>query len=358
MRALFATSYLIVAASVWAMDSGDSVLLASRRAGLIEAFSLETLKTTSRIRLPSRVEHVASDPSGNRLFVALPLKADAKGCCALFALDLRTLQATFLVEPALVASATMDRVLTQRGNVGIEIFDSHSLIRLPTMKAPGVYQMRGSPSGRWLAGTTTFPSPSLDLFDLTQGTMVWRAPFEEGQSLTGAWIGEQYYLFSADPKARVRLWLVKPDHPELSEPLPVSLPETATSGCKPVSPSVLASGDRLVIFEGFGGKLDRRRDCPNTPGGYALVDPKTGVATNRLAPSCHFSQLVGGVDGRYLYGLDVGDIQWEHVRVVKLDAVSGAIVGTKKLQDGVWFLTSGIIPQEIEGHLDLTAIVH
>ena len=63
MCALFATSCLIVAASVWAATSGDSVLLASRRAGSIEAFSLETLKTTSRIRLPRRVEQVVSDPS-------------------------------------------------------------------------------------------------------------------------------------------------------------------------------------------------------------------------------------------------------------------------------------------------------
>ena len=156
----------------------------------------------------------------------------------------------------------MDRVLAQRGNVGIEIFDSRSLIRLPTMKPPGVYRMRGSPSGRWLFGTTAFPSPSLDLFDLTQRAMVWRAPFEEGQSLTGAWIGEEYYLFSADPTARGRLWLVSPDHAKLSESLPVSLPENATSSCKPVLPSVLAAGNRLVIFEPFGGKLDRRMTAP------------------------------------------------------------------------------------------------
>jgi hypothetical protein len=356
-RRLFTAGCLIFAASVWAAP-GDSVLLASRRDGLIEALSPETLETTSRIRLPSRVERLVSDPSGTWLFVALPLKADPKGCCALFALDLRTLQATFLVEPALGASATMDRVLAQRGNVGIEIFDSHSLIRLPTMKAPGVYQMRGSPSGRWLFGTTTFPSPSLDLFDLTQGAMVWRAPFEEGQSLAGAWIGEQYYLFSADLTTGGRLWLVSPDRPRLSESLPVSLPENAISGCKPVLPTVLAAGDRLVVFEGFGGKLDRRRDCPNTPGGFVLVDPKTGVATYRLARSYHFSQLVGSADGRYLYGLDVGDVRWKHVRVVKLDAGSGATVGTKKLEHDVWFLASGTIPQEIEGHLDLTAIIH
>ena len=356
-RRLFTAGCLIFAASVWAAP-GDSVLLVSRRDGLIEVLSPETLETTSRIRLPSRVERLVSDPLGTRLYVALPLKADPKGCCALFALDLRTLQATFLVEPALGASATMDRVLAQRGNVGIEIFDSRSLIRLPTMKAPGVYQMRGSPSGRWLFGTTTFPSPSVDLFDLTQGTMVWRTPFDEGQTLAGAWIGEQYHLLTADPKAQGRLWLVSPDHPKLSDPLPVALSENASPGCEPISSSILAAGDRLVIFEEFGSKLDRRRGCPNAPGGFVSVDPKTGVATERLARSYHFRQMVGSADGRYLYGLDVGNIQWKHVRVVKLDAVSGTTVGTKKFEDGVWFLTSGIIPREIEGHLDLTAIIH
>lgn len=348
---------LMFAAVAWSA-SGDPVLLASRRAGLIEAVSLDTLETTSRVRLDRSVESVASDPSGKQLFVALPSSPESKGCCALFALDLPSLRLTRLVGPALRATATLDRVLTQRGNVGIEVFDTHNLVRLPTIKAPGGYRMQASPDGRWLFGATNFPSPSLDLFDLSQGKMVWQRPFEKDQSLQGAWIGEQYYLFSADPAGQGRLWSVRPDNPDPGDPLVLSLPGDAFPGCGPIFQTILAVGDRLVIYEQFGDKLDRRRDCPRVAGGFVLLDPKTGVATDRLAASNHFRQMVGSADGRYLYGLDVGNVQWKQLRLVKLDATSGATITAKSLDDDVWFLTSGTIPPEMEGNLDLTAVVH
>ena len=64
-----ALSALALAASVGAADSG---LLASRRGGWIEAIDPKTLETVSRIRVPEMSESVASDTSGQRLFVAAP----------------------------------------------------------------------------------------------------------------------------------------------------------------------------------------------------------------------------------------------------------------------------------------------
>ena len=351
----FVISSLIFAATVWSAPP-DPALWASRRGGVIEAINPETLETISRIRLPGSVESVAADPSGKLLFVALPLRTDPIGCCALYALDVPSLQLTFLTEPALGATPTIDRVLTQRGNVGIEVFDSHTLTRLPTLKAPGVYGMRTSPDGRWLLGTTTFPGPSLDLFDLTQGNLVWRRAFEKNQSLQGAWIGQEYCLLSVDAAGRRQLWSVSRDNPDLIEPIAVPLPNDSMPNCAPIVQTMLAAAERLVIFEQFGHSLDRRRHCATAPGGFVVVDPKTGATTDRLAASDHYRQMTASPDGRRLYGLDVGDIQWKQVRIVKLDAMSGATIRTKSLDSDVWFLTSGTIPQEMEGHLDLTAL--
>jgi len=346
---------LLCAASLFP-TSGDRVLLASRRAGFIEAISPETLETTARVRFSGFVETVASDPSGRQLFVALPERGQPKGCCALFALDLSSFQLTFLAEPAIRSMATCDRVVFQRGNTGIESFDTHNLARLPTLKTPGVYQMQISPDGRWLFGTTSFQGTSLDLFDLSQGKMVWQHPFDDVvQDLHGAWIGQRYYVFSTNRAGHGRLWSASPDNPMLGEPLAVSLPSSAHPVCDPVLRGVVAVGDRLVIYDVFGDKLDRRRDCPEAEGGFVVVDPKTGAATGRLAAADHFFQLVPSADGRYLYGLDMGGL-WTQIRIVKLDATSGNTISMKKLDDDVWFLTSGTIPSGMEGHMDLAVV--
>src|ERR1039458_6901258 len=168
-------STLSLAASAGA---GESVLLASGRGGWIEAIDLRTLETVSRIRVPEMTESVASDTSGQRLFVAAPsgpgkgccaLSGPGKGCCALFAMDPQSMQLSFLVEPALSSTVTAGRLFTQRGAVGIEVFDLQNLKRQPPVKAPGNYRLRASPDGRLLFGITRFPQPSLDLFDAERG---------------------------------------------------------------------------------------------------------------------------------------------------------------------------------------------
>ena len=131
--------------------------LASGRGGWIEAIDLRTLETVSRIRVPEMTESVASDTSGQRLFVAAP-SGPGKGCCALFAMDLQSMQLSFLVKPALSATVTAGRLFTKRGAVGIEVFDLQSLKRQPAVKAPGNYRLLASPDGHLLFGITRSPS--------------------------------------------------------------------------------------------------------------------------------------------------------------------------------------------------------
>lgn len=91
MRLIPFTAALTFLASTASAAVGEPVLLASSRGGWLEAVSLDTLETVSRVRVPPFTESVASDPFGQRLFVAAPARLGA-GCCALFALDARSMQ--------------------------------------------------------------------------------------------------------------------------------------------------------------------------------------------------------------------------------------------------------------------------
>jgi hypothetical protein len=171
MRLIVFAVALSACTSLAGAGETESVLLASRRAGWIEAISPETLATVSRVQVPGMAESIASDPSGQRLFVAFP-SGPQKACCALFALDPQSMQMSFMLEPARFVTVTTGRLFTQRGNVGIEVFDPQSLLRLPTVKAPGIYRLQPSPDGRLLFGITNGPAPSLDLFDVQRAVRI------------------------------------------------------------------------------------------------------------------------------------------------------------------------------------------
>lgn len=330
-------------------NAADPVLLASRRGGWMEAFSLDTLETVSRIRVPAMAESVAADPAGQRVFVAAP-RAAGKSCCALFALNLQSMRLSALAEPALSATTTEARLFTQRGNVGIEAFDLHSLTRLPTIQAPGVYRLRPSPDGRLLAGLTNWPHPSLDLFDTAQGRLMASHSTPEGASTSGAWLGQQYFLFTVQ-SGQATLRTFSPDSGQVADA--IALSNGTLSNCRMTPYDVVSLGTRLAIYGQFGLKSDG--SCA-VPGGYVVVDPKSGAVTERLASEMRFRQMVASADGRYLFGLDVGSPAWSRVRIVKMDAASGQVIGEKVLAPDVWYLTTGQIPHQLAGRLDLVAI--
>jgi hypothetical protein len=319
--------------------TADSVLLTSRRGGWIEAFDPATLATVFRTSTPANTESVAADRSGTRLYLSAP-KNPGDGCCALYALDLATLHLTYLNSPVLRATPSAGRVYMQRGNVGIESFDSSTLERRPTWKAPGVYNLQPSPDGKKIFGVTNFPSPSLDLFDAVQGARIASQPLPPNQPNAGVWVGEQYYLFQV-PGGQPTLRSVGSEDGKLGPTVPLAAtPGFPFPDCEPAAYSVIAAGTKVAIFAGFGLKSD---GFCNLAVGYLLVDPDTGAVLGKFAPAMHFRQLVSSDDGRYLYGLDVGDKAWKTVRIVKLDAVTGNLITERTLKPDVWYLTSGTL---------------
>ena len=326
----------------------DRVLILSRRAGWIEAIDPETLATISLIRVPSMTESVASDPSGRRLFVAAPAST-GKGCCALFALDLFSMQMSRLIEPAQRAIVTGHRLFTQRGNVGIEVFDTQSLSRLPTMKAPGIYRLQASPDGRLLLGTTSWPEPALDLFDAVNGVPIATRSVPGASSLTGVWVDRQYYVLTVQAgSATLSRVNTEPFGFDRSVALP--LPSIATDCVPPYD--LVAAGGRIVIYPQFG--LKEPFPC-GASGGFLVVDPASGSTSAPAITQSHFRGLVAGFDGRYLYGLEVGSPPWQQVRIARIDASSMQIVSSRNLDPDVWYLTTGFIPGELKGKLDLVA---
>ena len=319
--------------------TADPVLLTSRRGGWIEAFDLATLATVFRTSTPANTDSVAADPSGTRLYLTAP-KNPGEGCCALYALDLDTLHLTYLNFPVLRATPSSGRVYMQRGNVGIESFDSSTLERRPTWKAPGVYNLQPSPDGTRIFGLTNFPLPSLDLFDAVQGARIASQPLPQNQQIAGVWVGERYYLFQV-PGGRPTLRTVGLEDAKLGPAVPLApTSEFPFPDCERAPYSVIAAGSKVAIFAAFSLKSD---GFCNLAGGYLLVDPDTGGVLGRFAPAMHFRQMVSSDDGRYLYGLDVGDQAWNTVRIVKLDAVTGNLIAERSLEPDVWYLTSGTL---------------
>jgi hypothetical protein len=342
---------LLALVLVASAGAGDSVLLASRRGGWIEAIDLKTLETVSRIRVPEMSESVASDASGQRLFVAAP-SGPGKGCCALFALDPQSMQLSFLVEPAQSATVTARRLFTQRGAVGIEVFDLQNLARLPAVKAPGNYRLRASPDGRLLFGIAHWPQPSLDLFDAERDALIASEPLSDASSLAGAWLGQQYFLLTVQ-SGQANLRPVNADSGKLGQAVLLSS-SGSFPDCQMTPYDIIAADGRLVIYGQFGLKSD---GACTVPGGFVVADPGSGGVTGRFASDLTFRQMVASSDGRYLYGLDVGSPAWRHVRIVKIEALTGQVVAEKSLDADVWYLTTGQIPDEIRGHLDLAAIL-
>src|ERR1022692_2534466 len=165
MRAFLTLPTLLLAAAP-AFSEDPLVVLAAARAGRIEIFDA-SLGPLASIGVNQLVESVTASPDGRRLYVAQESQRASGACCGLFSLELDSLKMCLLTAPALFGAPSPDgRFLFTQGDRGVDIFNARTLRRLPTMTAPGAYNLQPSPYGRWLLGITNSPAPSVDIFDL------------------------------------------------------------------------------------------------------------------------------------------------------------------------------------------------
>src|ERR1051326_4210252 len=110
-----------------------AVILGIRQNHQVEIFDAETLLPLGSILVNNLASYAALSRDGQTLFIAAAQTKDANVCCAAFALRLQDGSMCQLLYPASGATVltSSDRVLFQRGNTGIDVFDSRSLAHLP-----------------------------------------------------------------------------------------------------------------------------------------------------------------------------------------------------------------------------------
>lgn len=181
---------LLLPSSVDQAREYRTVLLAAHRAGRVEVLDPITLLSLGSIKVLPQANGVTSDRTGV-LFLREGLAPEFQGCCALYAVNLKSREMTKLLEPAAGVAVSPDgqHVVTQRGNVGIESFSVHTLQREPTIArsiAPGFYTLRFSPDGRLLFALSNSPMPTLDILDFDRRKLVQRLTIPQDLAVLGA----------------------------------------------------------------------------------------------------------------------------------------------------------------------------
>lgn len=354
MKRFLLLGALIVSASpfqslIAQIKDGREVILATRWNHQLIVFDARSLKELGHFIIGGVAVNPSASPDGRTLFIRQPPPSEPHACCALFSLDLATGSMCQIVFPSGPGVVSPDgRLLfTQRGAVGVEVFDAQKLTRLPVIKGPGNYGLSISPDGRRLFGTTVWHGPSLDIFDIERGALVRQLRLPDGLVPRGAWIGNKFYLYAHDGK-QGNIWSVTPDTSALGEPKRVAIPITARDG-NPIGQEVIASGDRLIVYEPVAWWLHaaRRAQDEEPSTGLFSVDPPSGDVAH-LAPGIDFAQLVPSADGRYLYGINAGAVDGTRPpSLVKLDSKTGALLKRRVLPRDVWHINVGQLPNAI-----------
>src|SRR5579862_263698 len=310
MRAFFTLPILLLAAaSGFAQDS--LVVLAANRSGRIDAFD-QSLGRLGSIGVNQLVESISVNPAGRRIYIAQESRGE---CCGLYTLEMDTHRMCPFAGPApamfAVPSPDGNWVFTQTG-LGLQAYSADKARPgLKTMKASGPYNLQPSPDGKWLLGLANSGRPSLDVFDLRHMETDFhdmeldhRIAIPTGPA-AGAWAGDSFYVFTYAAPGLGKLWSVKPEDTQLSQPREIRLPDVHGSCNEPVLLMLAGAPGKLFLAEAFGYKVDRRNACPGTPGGVHVIEPSTGHVS-RMAESVHVNRMAVSPDGQDLYVIESG----------------------------------------------------
>jgi hypothetical protein len=340
------------------------VIFAAQRHHRLHVFDAGTLEPLGEIAgLNELLEHVSVSPDGRTLYVAQAATFDGNGCCALFEFNLLTGEMCHLIEPAMdgVPSPDGRSVFTQRGGVGIDVFDTRTLARTTiatfdmrrahenrdSLPLRGHYALHPSSDGRWMFGITLWQKSSLGIFDLRTNTMVRELTIP---AASGAWVGNQFYLYENNAE-QPHLFAVTPEATDLGPPRPIvdAGPGLAHAPL-PARAQLLAAGDRLLTYQPAATWMHNSGDTVRS--GIFVIDPVNGALTAHLAPSVEFAQVIAGTEGQRLYALVAGpsvagrNVPWSP-RLLALDVRTGAVVAERALTPDVWHLAIASVPASV-----------
>lgn len=319
----------------------EYVITAHRR-GAIEfrdPSTLDVLRTIT-VDLPlnsTGLNGILADPSGRTLYIEGPEHTNPsgeRGCCWLYSVALPGLE----VHVAADIWGTNSR--RRFVNTGSSLLTAISEGAMAATNVEGD-RWQISPDGRWFAGLRS--GPTVDICDIRENKIVRSVTSEGGNAewyLNGAWIKDQFYVYTVHDGSGW-LWHVSPESTDLGEPTAVPGP-AAVEGCDKGFPGlteISTAGERLVIHEAFGGKLDRRQQCEAVRGDAWMVDPSSQRPVMHIGPQFYFRRLIASTDGNSLYGLTSDDVYGDFpTQLLHLDAHSGELLHEQALIGGYWFL--------------------
>lgn len=329
-----------------AQPGSRAVLFALQRSQRLHAFDAQTLQHLGYFLTGPLGDSAGAREDGRRLFLLQSMSGDQNSCCSLRTIDLSTREMCWMSDfagpistgPGIVAS-------------GDTVFNAQTLERIPVPRGFfTAYASKFSPDGRYTARIDR--GPVLVFTDMTSRTQR-SIPIPE-EARAGDWFGNRFALVAADT-AKGRLWAVSPTDSTLPEPRAVTWPDS-----HPTVTRTFAASSDLISYARFGRSLkqDPREKDPKVPGG-ALVIPSAGGPARRIARDIYFRDLIPGLDGRSLYGVEAGPLEGADpvpVRLVRLDVRTGAATTTFVIKDlklfpsasfDVWSLAIANVPEKL-----------
>lgn len=335
----FAIAALLACLKLAAQDS-ETVILAAGRSGLVEFINAATLETVGRIHLPlttpgAGLNSISASADGALLYFEGPVPSEPQLCCALYSIDLATLQVKLA---ASIPGSSSRRAFVASDSA---VYAASKLTPRGIPRDMTGDRLHLSPDGRWLFGVRSFRGPALDMYDVGGGRVIrqLQPPGLEGNWWpAGAWSGSHFYLYAANDQGTGRLWNVAPEASGLGPGVSIAPPGWVPGCATPSLRTIVAVAGSLFLYEEFGFKLDRRNQCAGAvPGGAWLIDAATGQLTRQIAPDLHFSTLLPDEGGGVLYGLSAEAPNSSlPIQLVRIDPGDGRILQSRTLDPGYW----------------------
>ncbi|MGH8247827.1 MAG: hypothetical protein ACREUU_15515, partial [Gammaproteobacteria bacterium] len=315
------------------------MILVTGSAGVVEIVDPATLETLGRIRFPFAPETcglngVFASSDGSIVYVEGPIPSQPNVCGSLYSIEIGTWK--MRVVASVPGSPSRDSL----------VFSDGLVYPAPAFKTSGLTgdirnsQLLLSPDGRWLFGVRSHRGPTVAVYDLLRGQTVGELTpvgLEGDWWPSGTWSGERFYFHASTSDGASRMWTVLPGAKELGEGVTVE-PFGQLPGCAgPQSRRIVAAAGNIFIYELFGFKGDRRKDCAGkVPGGAWMIDPQTGRLISQIAPDVYFSALIRDRAQSTVYALAASGA------LLKIDARDGHILKSRALGPG--FLRIGMAP--------------
>jgi hypothetical protein len=329
---------ILGAVGVRAQSSADYII-AARRMGAIEFIDPATLKTVSSVAVDvsstsTGLNGVFANPDGRTIYVEGPIGPNSLGannCCWLYSIDLATLKTKKV--------ADIWGTNSRRAFVSIGPGLLQPVSPTAATNKPEGNHWQPSPDGRWWFGLRN--GPAADLYDVARGEIAQSflsTNRDEPWRSSGTWLGSQFYIYATHGGSGW-LWKLSPESTQLGDGIPVSEVSQVT-GCSDDAPTnIIANRDRLLVYEIFGTKIDRRARCENVPGGASILEPSTGQLISSIASTLYFSQLVPNRAGSEIYGItsEAPNTQGS-TELVRIDIRSGNVMQSRLLDRDYWWI--------------------